>query len=102
MDEGAGDFILEDVTQQPAAAAGGAGSGQLKASMDGAIAEALVKEGDTVEAGQTLVVLWLASVVDAVYSAIYIVTRWCTDVYLTRLLPRTESLVTIIIPVPLV
>ncbi|NIB44878.1 acetyl/propionyl/methylcrotonyl-CoA carboxylase subunit alpha [Pseudomaricurvus alkylphenolicus] len=57
LDDGTGHFILEDVTHQPAAAAGGAGSGQVKASMDGAIAEVLVQEGDTVEAGQTLVVL---------------------------------------------
>jgi geranyl-CoA carboxylase alpha subunit len=57
LDDGTGHFILEDTTQQPATAAGGAGSGQVKASMDGAIVEVLVKEGDTVEAGQTLVVL---------------------------------------------
>jgi len=57
LDDGTGHFILENVTQQPAAAAGGAGSGQVKASMDGAIVDVLVKEGDTVEAGQTLVVL---------------------------------------------
>ncbi len=57
LDDGTGHFILEDVTHQPAAAAGGAGSGQVKASMDGAIVDVLVKEGDTVEAGQTLVVL---------------------------------------------
>ncbi len=57
LDDGTGHFILEDVTHQPAAAAGGAGSGQVKASMDGAIVEVLVKEGDSIEAGQTLVVL---------------------------------------------
>jgi len=57
LDDGTGHFILEDTTQQPAAAAGGSGSGQVKASMDGAIVDVLVKEGDTVEAGQTLVVL---------------------------------------------
>lgn len=57
LDDGCGHFILEDVTHKPAAAAGGAGSGQVKASMDGAIVEVLVAEGDTVEAGQTLVVL---------------------------------------------
>ncbi|KZX59063.1 3-methylcrotonyl-CoA carboxylase [Halioglobus sp. HI00S01] len=57
LDDGTGHFIIEDVTYQPAAAAGGAGSGQLKASMDGAIVDVLVTEGDTVEAGQTLVVL---------------------------------------------
>ncbi len=57
LDDGTGHFILDDVTHQPAAAAGGAGSGQIKASMDGAIVEVLVKEGDVVEVGQTLVVL---------------------------------------------
>ncbi|BFM14874.1 acetyl/propionyl/methylcrotonyl-CoA carboxylase subunit alpha [Maricurvus nonylphenolicus] len=57
LDDGTGHFIIEDITHQPAAAAGGAGSGQIKASMDGAIVEVMVKEGDTVEAGQTLVVL---------------------------------------------
>jgi len=57
LDDGTGHFILENVTHEPAAAAGGAGSGQVKASMDGAIVEVLVKEGDSVEAGQTLVVL---------------------------------------------
>ncbi|MGB5326180.1 MAG: biotin/lipoyl-containing protein, partial [Pseudomonadales bacterium] len=57
LDDGTGHFILEDVTHQPAAAAGGAGSGQIKASMDGAIVNVLVKAGDAVEAGQTLVVL---------------------------------------------
>ncbi len=57
LDDGTGHFVIEDATHQPAAAAGGAGSGQAKASMDGVIVEVLVKEGDTVEAGQTLVVL---------------------------------------------
>ena len=57
MDDGCGHFIFQDVTYQPAAAAGGAGSGLIKASMDGAIVEVLVKEGERVEAGQTLVVL---------------------------------------------
>jgi geranyl-CoA carboxylase alpha subunit len=57
LDDGSGHFILEDVTHQPAAAVAGAGSGQIKASMDGAIVEVRVKEGDAVEAGQTLVVL---------------------------------------------
>ena len=57
LDDGSGHFILEDITYEPASAAGGAGSGQIKASMDGAIVEVLVTEGDVVEAGQTLVVL---------------------------------------------
>ena len=57
LDDGSGHFILEDVTHRPAAAASGVGSGQAKASMDGAIVEVLVNEGDSVDAGQTLVVL---------------------------------------------
>ena len=57
LDDGSGHFILEDVTYQPAVAAGGAGSGQVKASMDGAIVAVLVAEGEQVKAGQTLVVL---------------------------------------------
>ncbi len=57
LDAGRGHFIFEDVTQEAAVAAGGAGSGQVKASMDGAIVDVLVGEGDTVSVGQTLVVL---------------------------------------------
>ena len=57
LDDGTGHFILEDVTYQPAKTAGGAGNGQVKAAMDGAIVDVLVREGDTVEAGQTVVVL---------------------------------------------
>ncbi len=57
LDDGTGHFIIEDVTYQPAKTAGGAGSGQVKAPMDGAIVDVLVREADTVEAGQTLVVL---------------------------------------------
>ena len=57
IDDGSGHFIINDITHQPAVAAGGAGSGQLKASMDGAIVEVMVKEGSSVEAGQTLIVL---------------------------------------------
>ena len=57
LDDGTGHFILEDVTYQPAKTAGGAGNGRVKAAMDGAIVDVLVREGDTVEAGQTVVVL---------------------------------------------
>ena len=57
LDDGSGHFIISDITHQPAVAAGGAGSGQVKASMDGAIVEVMAKEGDRVEAGQTLIVL---------------------------------------------
>ena len=57
LDDGCGHFILQDITYQPAAVAAGTGGGQIKASMDGAIVDVLVSEGDLVEAGQTLVVL---------------------------------------------
>jgi geranyl-CoA carboxylase alpha subunit len=56
LDDGNGHFIFTDVTHMPAAA-GGSGSGQVKASMDGAIVDVLVKAGDVVAVGQTLVVL---------------------------------------------
>jgi geranyl-CoA carboxylase alpha subunit len=56
LDDCTGHFIFTDVTHLPAAA-GGSGSGQVKASMDGAIVDVLVKAGDVVEVGQTLVVL---------------------------------------------
>jgi geranyl-CoA carboxylase alpha subunit len=49
--------LLSDVTHRPAAGAGGAGGGQVKATMDGAIVDVLVADGDTVTAGETLVVL---------------------------------------------
>ncbi len=57
IDDGSGHFIFEDVTYQPAAIAQGAGSGQLKASMDGVVVTVLVSQGESVAAGQTLVVL---------------------------------------------
>ncbi len=57
LDDGSGHFSLEDVTHAPAASAVGEGSGDIKASMDGAIVDILVAVGDLVEAGQTLVVL---------------------------------------------
>lgn len=57
LDCGEGHVSLQDITHRPAEGAGAAGSGELKASMDGAIVQVLVREGDTVERGQTLVVL---------------------------------------------
>ena len=57
IDDGSGHFALNDVTHQPAAAAAGAGSGQVKASMDGAIVAVLGEEGAVVKAGETLLVL---------------------------------------------
>jgi geranyl-CoA carboxylase alpha subunit len=57
LDDGNGHFIFNNITHMPAAVAGVAGSGQVKASMDGAIVDILVKAGDLVAAGQTVVVL---------------------------------------------
>ncbi|MCW8327825.1 acetyl/propionyl/methylcrotonyl-CoA carboxylase subunit alpha [Photobacterium sp. SDRW27] len=57
LDDGSGHFIFEDITHKPAATAGGVGSGQILASMDGIIVDVPVKNGDSVKAGQTLVVL---------------------------------------------
>ncbi|MCZ6828832.1 MAG: acetyl/propionyl/methylcrotonyl-CoA carboxylase subunit alpha [Gammaproteobacteria bacterium] len=57
LDDGNGHFQLDNVTHAPAAAMAGAGSGEIKASMDGAIVSVLVAVGDVVEAGQTLVIL---------------------------------------------
>lgn len=57
LDDGSGHFQFENLTHAPVTAAGGIGSGEVKASMDGAIVEVLVAEGERVEAGQTLIVL---------------------------------------------
>ena len=57
LDDGSGHFQLENITHAPAAAIAGAGSGEVKASMDGAIVSVLVKTGDVVAAGQTLLIL---------------------------------------------
>lgn len=57
LDDGHGHFHFEDITHRPAVAAGAGGSGEIKASMDGAIVKVLVEEGDCVERGQTIVVL---------------------------------------------
>jgi geranyl-CoA carboxylase alpha subunit len=57
LDDGRGHFRFDDIAHLPAVIAGGAGSGQVKASMDGAIVEVLVASGQLVEQGQTLVIL---------------------------------------------
>ena len=57
LDSGTGHYSFEDVTHEPASAAGGTGSGQIKASMDGAIVAVLAEVGDEVVIGQTLLVL---------------------------------------------
>jgi geranyl-CoA carboxylase alpha subunit len=50
-------FSFEDCTHSAAAAQESGGSGQIKASMDGAIIDVLAQAGDRVEKGQTLVIL---------------------------------------------
>jgi len=50
-------WAVTDRTHQPASGAQGAGSGRIQATMDGAIIDVLVAEGDAVTQGQTLVVL---------------------------------------------
>ncbi len=57
LDDGTGHVVFSDLTQNPAMAGKGTGSSDIKASMDGAIVDVLVAEGDQVESGQTLVVL---------------------------------------------
>jgi len=57
LDAGTGHYSFEDVTHAPASAASGVGSGQVTASMDGAIIDVLATKGDVVTVGQTLVVL---------------------------------------------
>ncbi|WP_405120637.1 acetyl/propionyl/methylcrotonyl-CoA carboxylase subunit alpha [Pseudomonas leptonychotis] len=52
-----GNLHLSDITHQPVSSAAGAGSGSVKAPMDGAIVEVLVEEGTHVSKGQLLVVL---------------------------------------------
>lgn len=63
--EGARIFLLhqgrtwqfEDCTHQPSGALESGGSGQVKASMDGAIVDVLVEAGQTVRKGETVVIL---------------------------------------------
>jgi geranyl-CoA carboxylase alpha subunit len=50
-------WSVRDVTHQPAQGAGGAGSGRIQATMDGAIIDVLVKAGQSVRQGDTLVIL---------------------------------------------
>jgi geranyl-CoA carboxylase alpha subunit len=57
IDDGSGHFQFSNETHLPAVGAIGIGSGQIKASMDGAIIAVNVAPGDSVVIGQTLVVL---------------------------------------------
>jgi len=50
-------FVFEDYTHAASNAQEGGGSGQIEASMDGAIIEVMAKQGERVEVGQTLVIL---------------------------------------------
>lgn len=50
-------WSVRDLTHQPAAGANGAGSGQIQASMDGAITDVLAEPGQAVRQGDTLVIL---------------------------------------------
>jgi len=54
---GSEDFVFNDVTHVAKDAAGTAGSGQVQASMDGAIIEVFASEGQAVSKGDTLVIL---------------------------------------------
>jgi len=50
-------LALQDMTHQPANANAAGGTGQIKATMDGALIDVLVKQGQTVKQGDTLVIL---------------------------------------------
>jgi geranyl-CoA carboxylase alpha subunit len=52
-----GNLQFTDITHLPVSSAAGAGSGSVKAPMDGAIVEVLVEEGSPVSKGQLLIVL---------------------------------------------
>ncbi|KZZ40527.1 3-methylcrotonyl-CoA carboxylase [Oleiphilus sp. HI0118] len=54
---GSEDFVFEDVTHVAKDAAGAAGSGQVQASMDGAIIKVFAEPGQAVAKGDTLVIL---------------------------------------------
>ncbi len=57
LDCGTGHFLFTDLTHAPAVAALAAGSGQIKATMDGSIVAIFVEPGQTVFAGDTVAVL---------------------------------------------
>ncbi len=57
LDGSVGHIVVRNVTHEPAIAAGGGGDGRVKAPMDGAVVSVRVSEGDTVAAGDVLVVM---------------------------------------------
>ena len=50
-------LALQDITHQPAIGSAASGTGQIKATMDGALIDLLVEQGQTVRQGDTLVIL---------------------------------------------
>jgi geranyl-CoA carboxylase alpha subunit len=77
LDDGLGHFTFDNVSNEPADLEQSEGSGQIKASMDGAIVDVLTEVGQVVTKGQTLVVLeamkmehQLKSMVDGVVESI--------------------------------
>ncbi len=57
IDGAAGHVGVTNVTQEPAVAGADGGDGRVKAPMDGAVIDVRVTEGDTVAAGEVLVVM---------------------------------------------
>jgi geranyl-CoA carboxylase alpha subunit len=57
LDRANGNLMITDITHAPAVTTDAEGDGLLRAPMDGAIVALLVKEGDTVQKGQTLAVM---------------------------------------------
>lgn len=57
LDDGHGHFCFDDITQIPSASVEAVGSGEVKATMDGAIVNIAVTEGEVVQSGQTLLIL---------------------------------------------
>ncbi|MCL6271390.1 acetyl/propionyl/methylcrotonyl-CoA carboxylase subunit alpha [Sansalvadorimonas sp. 2012CJ34-2] len=57
LDTGDSCHVFQDHTLSPARASEGAGSGEIRASMDGLIVDVLVSKGENVTRGQTILVL---------------------------------------------
>ncbi len=57
LDRGNGNLIIQDTTYAAPVTSDAVGDGQIRAPMDGAIVDVLVKTGDNVTKGQTLLIL---------------------------------------------
>ncbi|MBT8445857.1 MAG: ATP-grasp domain-containing protein, partial [Gammaproteobacteria bacterium] len=57
IDSGSATMVFEDITHDPAAAAGAQQTGQVVAPMDGVVVEVMVKQGDRVGKGQIVAVV---------------------------------------------